>query len=217
MKKELIFLGIENDSAILLSRSHIECFDVKIHSQEEKIFLEGSEVPQAFEAIRLVFGNKVIFSDELNQSIVSILRANKKKITTIESCTGGLLAYQFTSIAGASDVYDGGIISYANDIKNQLLGVKEESLKKYGAVSEVVVNEMLGGGLKMFKADYALATSGVAGPTGGSVAKPIGTVFIGVQKYGEAPIIERYLLQGDRKHIQKNSTQKALEMLAKIL
>ncbi|MDO7252800.1 CinA family protein [Helicobacter cappadocius] len=217
MKKSLIFLGIDNDSAILLSRPHIECFDVRISLKGDGIFLEGSEVLQAFEAMRLIFGNKVMFLDSLNECIIAILRENKKKVTTAESCTGGLLAYQFTSISGASDVYDGGIISYANDIKHRILGVSEENLKRYGAVSEVVVSEMLIGVLKVFGADYAIATSGIAGPGGGSIEKPVGTIFIGVQKLGEFPVIERYLFGGSREEIQKTSSQKALELLAKIL
>lgn len=215
MKKTLIFLGIDAESALLLASPYVEGFDVKIYIEEGEIVLEGADVMKAFDAIKLIFGDKVIFN--LGGFIIDDLRKKQKKITTAESCTGGLLAYQFTSIAGASDVYDGGIISYANQIKNQYLKVGEENLRKYGAVSEIVVNEMLNGALQMFGADYALATSGIAGPGGGSVEKPVGTVFVGVKKVGQNSIIERYLLDGDRNQIQKTASKKALELLAKIL
>lgn len=217
MKKSLIFLGIDTDSAILLTTPHIEGFDVKIYIQEGEIFLEGAEVMEAFVSIKSIFGDKVVFSENLGEFIVASLRKKQKKITTAESCTGGFLAYQLTSVAGASDVYDGGIISYANHIKHQYLSVKEENLRKYGAVSEMVVSEMLNGALKMFQADYALATSGVAGPGGGSVEKPVGTVFVGVKQIGQDYMIERYLLTGDRNQIQKTASLKTLELLAKIL
>lgn len=217
MKKSLIFLGIDIDSAILLTTPHIEGFDVKIYIQEGEIFLEGAEVMEAFVSIKSIFGDKVVFSENLGEFIVASLRKKQKKITTAESCTGGFLAYQLTSVAGASDVYDGGIISYANHIKHQYLSVKEENLRKYGAVSEMVVSEMLNGALKMFQADYALATSGVAGPGGGSVEKPVGTVFVGVKQIGQDCMIERYLLTGDRNQIQKTASLKTLELLAKIL
>lgn len=217
MKKTLIFLGIDADSALLLATPHIKHFDVEMYIQEDEVFLEGANVMEAFISIKSVFGDKVICSENLGEFIVASLRKKQKKITTAESCTGGLLAYQITSVAGASDVYDGGIISYANHIKHQYLSVKEENLSKYGAVSEIVVNEMLNGALKMFQADYALATSGIAGPGGGSVQKPVGTVFIGVKKIGQDCIIERYLLDGDRNKIQKTASLKALELLAKFL
>lgn len=217
MKKALIFLGIDIESALLLATPYIQGFDVKIYIEEGEIFLEGADVIKAFGEIELVFGDKVIFSENLGEFIIDSLRKKQKKITTAESCTGGLLAYQLTCIAGASDVYDGGIISYANQIKNQYLHVGEENLRKYGAVSEIVVSEMLNGALQMFQADYALATSGVAGPGGGSVEKPVGTVFIGVKKVGQNCIIERYLLDGNRNQIQKTASQKALELLTKIL
>lgn len=217
MKKSLIFLGIDIDSALLLSAPYIEGFDVKIYIQEGEIFLDGPEAMEAFVSIKSVLGDKVIFARDLGEFIVDSLRKKQKKITTAESCTGGLLAYQITSVAGASNIYDGGIISYGNAIKHQYLKVGEENLRKYGAVSEIVVSEMLNGALKMFSADYALATSGIAGPGGGSLEKPVGTVFVGVKKIGQDCLIERHLLSGDRNQIQKTASQKALELLAKIL
>ncbi|PAF43412.1 CinA family protein [Helicobacter sp. 11S03491-1] len=153
----------------------------------------------------------------LNVWIMETLKSKNKKVTTAESCTGGLLAYQFTSIGGASDIYEGGIISYGNEIKHRYLKVKNESLKKYGAVSAIVVEDMLLGALEMFGADYAIATSGIAGPGGGSLDKPVGTVYIGVQEVGKKPSIEKFLFAGDRRGIQEQSCKKALEILARNL
>ncbi|PAF47409.1 hypothetical protein BKH41_07455 [Helicobacter sp. 12S02232-10] len=217
MKKFLTFLGIDNEASLILCQHYAEKFDVRMRVENEKILLEGKDTQKVFESIKSVFGDKVIESDNLTASIIDILKKGNKKIATAESCTGGLLAYQFTSVSGVSDVYEGGIVSYSNAIKHKCLGVKTEWLEKYGAVSEPVVRDMLSGALKVFGVDYAIATSGIAGPSGGSLEKPVGTVYIGVQKVGNLAIIERYLFKGGRQKIQKQSCASALEMLAKIL
>ncbi|PAF46563.1 hypothetical protein BKH46_07040 [Helicobacter sp. 12S02634-8] len=152
----------------------------------------------------------------LSEGIIKTLQTNHQSIATAESCTGGLLAYQFTAIAGASEVFLGGIVSYTDKIKHQCLGVPKELLECYGAVSEPVVRAMLEGVFRVFGVTYAMATSGVAGPSGGSAQNPVGTVYIGVQRYGLEPIVERHLLTGERKEIQHQSCQIALERLAKI-
>lgn len=153
----------------------------------------------------------------LGEKIVKILQERRKKIVTAESCTGGLLAYCFTSIAGASKIYDGGIISYANAIKQKYLGVSKERLEYYGAVSQEVVEDMLIGALKMFEVDFALASSGVAGPDGGSEQKPIGTVYLGVQELGKPAIIKQCHFNGNRNEIQQKSCLKAMQMFLDIL
>lgn len=137
----------------------------------------------------------------------------KKKIATAESCTGGLIASLITSISGSSYIFDGGIVSYSNDIKRSWLGVSKETLENYGAVSELCVREMMEGALNTSLADFSVATSGIAGPTGGSEEKPVGTVFIGARnKQGEV-LVERLLLRGDREYIQKQSAYHALRLL----
>lgn len=163
------------------------------------------------------FGANVLFGDCLDSIALERLKAQNLMCATAESCTGGLLAYHFTRNAGASAVFLGGVVSYDNSIKQGILGVRESSLQDFGAVSEKVVSEMLHGVIDKFGAQVALASSGIAGPSGGSAQKPVGCVFLGAQKCGEKPLIEQYFFTGTREQIQEQSCQKALEMLLKII
>ena len=155
---------------------------------------------------------KIIVADDLVQHIIDATLAAKRKITLAESCTGGLLAYYFTSHAGASTVFEGSLVTYSNILKENWLAVDNASLIKHGAVSEEVVAEMCEGALNVAKADYALAISGVAGPDGGSREKPVGTVVIGVRS-GEYENVVRCHFKGDRNYIQQQSALTALKML----
>lgn len=116
----------------------------------------------------------------LEEAIVETFSSENLKLATAESCTGGSLASGITGISGASAMFDCGVVSYHNNIKQELLGVKADTLEKFGAVSEQTVIEMAEGVKKLAKADYAIATSGIAGPTGGTTEKPVGTVWIAV-------------------------------------
>lgn len=153
----------------------------------------------------------------LAQKATTILQRQKLKIATAESCTGGLLAYHFISLDGASTIFDGGMISYANNIKNIWLGVDTDSLKTFGAVSEIVVRQMCEGIIKQSGADIGLATSGIAGPSGGSIEKPVGTVFIGIQFRDKKAIVKHCQFNGDRYTIQIQTCNQALEMLINLL
>ena len=144
--------------------------------------------------------------------IINILKEKKQTITFAESCTGGRIASAFTAISGASSVFMGSVVTYANEIKSQWLGVKEDTLMKHGAVSSQCVDEMLSGILKMASADYAIAVSGIAGPTGGTPDKPVGTVYIGVETPKER-IVQLHLFKGDRESIQAQATDTAIELL----
>ena len=119
-------------------------------------------------------------NSNLEEVIGKLLKQKNATLATAESCTGGYLAHLITSISGSSDYFKGSVISYANEIKINELGVKKSDLENYGAVSQQVVEQMAVGVLKKFKVDYAVATSGVAGPTGGTTEKPVGTVWIAV-------------------------------------
>jgi nicotinamide-nucleotide amidase len=118
--------------------------------------------------------------ETLEMVIGRLLTSGKGSLSTAESCTGGQIAHLITSVPGSSDYYKGSVIAYDNTVKSRLLGVKEESVRKYGAVSEEVVKEMAEGARKLFKTDFAVATSGIAGPDGGTEAKPVGTLWIAV-------------------------------------
>jgi nicotinamide-nucleotide amidase len=116
----------------------------------------------------------------LQQAAIKLLMSKNKTVSTAESCTGGNIAHLITSIAGSSKVYKGSIVSYANEAKENLLNVSPATLDEFGAVSEQTVTEMVKGALKELKTDYAMATSGIMGPDGGTPEKPVGTVWIAV-------------------------------------
>ena len=118
--------------------------------------------------------------DKIEAIIGNLLIAQNKKMAVAESCTGGRIAHQMTLVAGCSQYFEGGLVAYSNNIKQNFLGVKAVTLNEYGAVSQQTVAEMALGTIQKFDVDYALAISGIAGPGGGSTEKPVGTVWIAV-------------------------------------
>src|SRR5664279_1333032 len=118
--------------------------------------------------------------ESLEQVIGKLLKSKQKTLSAAESCTGGEIAHLITSIAGSSAYYKGSVIAYENSVKIQLLGVQASTIEQYGAVSEQTVREMAEGARKLFNTNYSLATSGIAGPDGGSGEKPVGTLWIAV-------------------------------------
>ncbi len=154
----------------------------------------------------------IVIADDLVAHIIDATLESKQKITLAESCTGGLLAYYFTSRAGVSSVFEGSLVTYSNILKENWLAVESSTLVANGAVSEEVVSEMCEGALGIAKADYALAVSGVAGPDGGSDEKPVGTVVIGVKSETYEKVVTCHF-NGDRNYIQQQSALSALKML----
>ncbi len=123
---------------------------------------------------------KLIFDTQKQEEIAEILIESGKQLSVAESCTGGLVSSLITDISGSSSFIKCNFVTYANEAKNRHLGVSEETLKNFGAVSEQTANEMVRGLLKNTGSDYALATTGIAGPTGGTPQKPVGLVYIGI-------------------------------------
>jgi len=150
------------------------------------------------------------------QNIIQTLKANDHTITMAESCTGGRIAAAFTAVPGASTVFRGSCVTYANEIKEEWLGVSTETLQQYGAVSQECVAEMLHGIRQKADADYAIAVSGIAGPDGGSAEKPVGTVYIGLLTPLDT-IIQSCLFSGDREAVQQASVETAITLLEKNL
>jgi nicotinamide-nucleotide amidase len=149
------------------------------------------------------------------EHLQNILRKNKWTITAAESCTGGLIASQITKISGSSDIFRGSVVTYCNDIKEQELGVKKQTMIENGAVSIETVSEMLDGVLKKFDATYAIAVSGIAGPNGGSVEKPVGTVVIGIANNIGYKSVDRYHFIGNREEVQIQAANRAFELIYK--
>jgi len=153
------------------------------------------------------------------EKIIKELASQNKTISFAESCTGGRLAVAFTAVSGASEVFHGSVVSYSNDIKEAWLGVTKETLQKHGAVSSHCVEEMLQGIVNMtanIKSDYAIAISGIAGPTGGTEEKPVGTVYIGILTPDNQEVFQ-CLFNGDREEVQEQSTAFAIKKLEEVL
>ncbi len=153
---------------------------------------------------------------ELTEKIIPALTKRGQTISFAESCTGGRIAAAFTAISGASEVLHGSCVTYSNEIKHLWLGVSKEVLEKEGAVSRACVSQMLDGIQKMAASDYAIAVSGIAGPTGGTEFKPVGTVYIGVQTPFSKEVFHCNF-DGTREEVQEQSTLFAIEKLAEVL
>ena len=154
--------------------------------------------------------------ESLCYEIIELLRLKNLTLASAESCTGGLISKMITDVAGCSDVFEGGVVSYSNDVKMKLLGVKPETLEKHGAVSYETAKEMALGVRQACMADVGISTTGIAGPTGGTAEKPVGTVYIGIS-FGD--ICESELLsinpEYSREKIRNVAAQKILELLYK--
>ena len=137
-------------------------------------------------------------------------------IGTAESCTGGLVGKTLTELGGSSGYYQGGIISYANTVKEQVLGVSPETLATYGAVSEETAKEMVEGVFRVLRTDYAIATTGIAGPGGGSQEKPVGLVYIGIGT-PRGITVHKEIFIGDRASIRKSVAERAIQYVYKEL
>ena len=152
----------------------------------------------------------------LAEEVVKLLKGKKMTVTTVESCTGGLLSGTLVDVAGVSDVFNQAFVTYANEAKYSLVGVKKETLDSYGAVSEETAREMAEGGAKAAKADACLSVTGIAGPDGGTAEKPVGLVYIGCHVNGNT-VVERNVFSGSRREVREQSVLAALKLLKKQL
>ena len=154
--------------------------------------------------------------DQLESVIVSILTDRKQTLALAESCTGGFIANRITNVPGASAVLLAGLVTYSNDAKRTLLGVKAETLEAHGAVSKAVAMEMAEGGRRVTGADFAISVTGIAGPGGGTDAKPVGTVFLGLATKEKTVVLQK-LNRYDRETFKYVTSQQALEILRRTL
>lgn len=149
----------------------------------------------------------------IEEAVIEKLKEKHIKVATAESCTGGLIAKRITDVPGASEVFDCGIISYANEIKHRVLGVGEDDLNKYGAVSEPVARQMAQGALKVSGADIAVSVTGIAGPDSDSTNKPVGLVYIGLADRDNVWVRELRTSRKDRSYNRYVSASNALNMI----
>lgn len=145
--------------------------------------------------------------------LVKRLRADGLRIAVAESCTGGLLQAELVDIPGASEVFIGGVVVYDDDLKSDLLGIDEALIAKHGSVSGTVAEAMANAVRDKAAADLAVAVTGIAGPTGGSDEKPVGTVWIAALGPGDDLDVQRFIFDGDRRSIREQAVQAAFRLV----
>ncbi len=153
---------------------------------------------------------------ELLKKVSMLLKKQKITVATAESCTGGLIAHTLTNVSGSSNYFDRGIISYSNTAKMELLDVPEELFRKHGAVSKLVAKAMAEGVRIKSNVDIGIATTGVAGPTGGTKEKPVGLVYIAVSTSDKTEV-KKFQFLGDRLQNKESTCIEALQMILNIL
>ena len=150
------------------------------------------------------------------KSLVKKLIKKNLKISFAESCTGGLLASSITSVSGSSKIFDLGLITYSNQAKIKFLKVNKNIIKKYGAVSHECCSAMVNNLSKISKANINIATTGIAGPNGGTKQKPVGLVYIGIKKANKSQIFKCLFKNKKRSSIQKAAVRKALNLVLRV-
>lgn len=151
--------------------------------------------------------------DELALRVIEIFREKGLSLALAESCTGGMIAETITNVAGASDIFYGSAVTYVNSAKEHILGVAHETLEKHGAVSSECAEEMACGARSVYGADVAMSVTGIAGPGGGSEAKPVGTVWFGLATKDGAETFRRRF-DGDRAAVRRQTVEEVLRRLA---
>jgi nicotinamide-nucleotide amidase len=154
---------------------------------------------------------------ELARRSGELLQRQGRMLATAESCTGGWVAEVVTMVPGSSEWFERGFVTYTNLAKQEMLGVRSETLQRFGAVSEQTVQEMVAGALANSRADVALAVSGVAGPAGGTPSKPVGTVCLAWGVRGSAAVAITQHFAGDRQEVRRRSVVRALEGLLDVI
>jgi nicotinamide-nucleotide amidase len=153
----------------------------------------------------------------LAEDVGAALRAKRQMLCTAESCTGGWIAKMITDVPGCSDWFDCGLACYSYEAKQALLGVRSETLTQFGAVSRETVLEMVSGALVTSGAGVAVAVTGIAGPSGGTADKPVGTVWIGWKRRGGYPQAEVFHFGGDRESVRRQTVAESLQGLLRVI
>lgn len=197
LKKNILFQGIgesflsdlvepwelalpENVRVAYLPKAGMVKMRVTCYGSDREIL--ENQLDETLKKLRSIAGEYIVGEDceTLAECVAMQMKKSGKTLSTAESCTGGTIAMQITQLAGASEYYRGGAVVYSNDMKEKMIGVRHSTLEKYGAVSEQTVVEMVEGVRSVTGSDYAVATTGIAGPGGGTPEKPVGTVWIGI-------------------------------------
>ena len=152
----------------------------------------------------------------LEQEIGNLLRQKGLTLGLVESASGGLISHRITNVPGSSDYYQGSVTAYSNEVKTKVVGVRQDTINQYGAVSSQVAEEMAQGGRKVLAADICLADTGIAGPSGAAPGKPVGLFYIGLC-HGAGTYSQKHNFQGDREQNKRNAAEAALGWLKEYL
>jgi nicotinamide-nucleotide amidase len=176
---------------------------------------EPAVLDKAERIVKEKLGAAIFSTDgsDLEEAVVKLLTERKQTLAVAESCTGGYLAHRITNVPGASAIFLGGCVTYSNEAKAAMLGVDSALIDREGAVSKKVATAMAEGARINANADFALATTGIAGPGGGSEEKPVGTVFIALAARDRPVSVQKRFFPDDRPTFKELTTQAALEML----
>jgi nicotinamide-nucleotide amidase len=222
-KEKLNIFGLDSESVELLLKPISQIHEVKfsiinIIDDWNILLIDDNKIGSISAFInssKELLGSKIISEDVITH-IIRKFSENNKKVTFAESCTGGLIASTFVKRSGSSTIFDLGVVSYSNEVKNRWLNVGEDDLFNNGAVSTEVVSSMANNILLKSKADYSIAVSGIAGPTGATQTKNVGTVFIAVFSKSGQKVIEEKHFDGNREYIQKQTVNSAICSLVKV-
>ena len=186
-----------------------------------KLFLKSSDpdcLKNSEKMVRAEFAAELLHdsSRTVAEEVILLMKERSCALSLAESCSGGLIAKLLTDVPGSSEAFYGGVVSYANSAKRDLLGVSEDTLKKFGAVSAECAGEMLRGAAEKFHVDCAISVTGIAGPDGGTPEKPIGLVFIGVKCFDQI-LVKEYRFRGSRSQVRERTAAVALNTLRRML
>ena len=211
--------GIARDGIYIGYRSHFPEVHLRISAQADRDEVARELLDWIEREVSRRIGNYVFSrkGEELEQVVGEILKQKGLTLAIAESCTGGLLAHRITNVPGSSEYFERGVVSYSNESKVGVLGVDGKLIESKGAVSAEVVQAMAEGVRKIANTDLGVGISGIAGPTGGSSEKPVGTVFIGISCKNRGTFSHRYQFRGTREEIKMISSEAALDLIRKFI
>lgn len=193
--------------------------DIRVSSQGEQQDEAKARVKRVVRELKIRLGSCIFTTNPdvtLEETIIELLKEQKMTLTTVESCTGGLLSACLTDVPGASEVFKQGFVTYSNRAKRKFIGVKKMTLKKYTAVSEQTAWEMARGGSILTDSDVCISVTGYAGPGGGEDGQPVGLVYIGCNVKNNIEV-EEYHFSGDRRTVREQAVVAALTLLRKCI
>ncbi|MBF8302723.1 MAG: CinA-like protein [Candidatus Dadabacteria bacterium] len=211
--------GIEREGVKIGYRPNFPEIHIRVSGYGDTEEKAEKMVSEVIEDIVFRLG-EYVFSTEgetLEEVVGKLLSRNRLTLALAESCTGGLVAHRVTNVSGSSNYFERGIVSYSNESKVEVLGVPKELIESFGAVSKEVVEAMAEGVRKLAKADIGVSISGIAGPTGGTPTKPVGTVFIGISHEKKGTSSQRFQFKGTREEIKLIASEVVLDRIRKFV